>query len=174
MVSAPIRLLKEDIAEIRTMDGHVATGAISARLKAEAPVRHARLLGMRITMTLQADEARFPPREHEARRRPVRCMAHGASFDAHRGVLEDKRAVLLGGAVGARLPSRLIERHRIRGAVRAVAIAALHRSFRHTMMERLCELAAYLLMARIAKRGLRIPQHALAQPSLLGRQLRDL
>ena len=41
-------------------------------------------------------------------------------------------------------------------------------------MERLGELPAHLLVARVTQRGLRILQQAFAEPPLLDRQLRHL
>jgi hypothetical protein len=101
--------VKKDVAEVRAVDGDVTARAIAARLETEPPVRHARLRGMRIAVALQTDESRFSPYQQKPGHRTVRRVADGAAFNAHGGVFEYKRAMLVSVTVRARFPSRLVE-----------------------------------------------------------------
>ena len=95
--------------EVGAVDACVTTSAIAARLETEPPVRHARRRGMRIAVAQQTDEPRFSPYQQKPGHRTVRRVADGAAFNAHGGVFEYKRAMLVSVTVRARFPSRLVE-----------------------------------------------------------------
>src|SRR2546427_4808172 len=57
--------------------------------------------------------------------------------------------------------------------VRAVTVRAFHQSFRNTVMKWLRELRTCRAMTRVAQARLRFLQQALAQPSLVGAELRN-
>ena len=75
--------------------------------------------------------------QHARVGRPVRCMTGNASFRFHRSMFENKRALLVdvtfeARGVGARRESGLFK---FEAAVWIVAIAALHGTFQHFVME---------------------------------------
>ena len=80
--------------------------------------------------------------EHFWIARSVRGVAACTTLNFQRRVFEHKRPLLIGvalhaGCVGAGVEPRLLQ---LEATVRVVAIAALHRSFKHPVMERLSEL----------------------------------
>lgn len=87
----------------------------------------------------------------------MRCVTNYTTFRLDRGVLEYKRTSLVGmtGEAHLILSSRGAELPRKESAVRIVAISASNESFVDSMMKRLGELWLDLVVASVAKHGLR-------------------
>lgn len=155
------------------MDGNVATGAIPTGLEPQPAMGHTHLLGKGVAVTLETEKARFSTSQQEARIRPMRGVADGATFDAYRRMFEEKGSLLVDVARGAGLPPWGRQRGAIRTAMCVVALGALHRLFGHSMVKRLRELRASRGMARIAQCRLRLLQQAFAKPSLVDLESRN-
>ena len=85
--------------------------------------------------------------------RTVRCMTRDATIRLNRGMLVNKRSLLIcmtldASCIGARRESRLLE---FETAVRIVAVATLHRAFEHFVMEWQIELVLRLAVTTEAK-----------------------
>ena len=105
--------------------------------------------GRQIGMTLQTDLLHHRPRQHPWIGRPVRIVARGTAFKAHRRVLKSEWAALVSMALEA---ARLVGGETLchRGpdaAVWVVAIDAGHRAFRYPMMKRFLKLRHYVGVA---------------------------
>src|SRR5471030_2453214 len=93
--------------------------------------------GRQIGMTLQTDLLHHRPRQHAWIGRPVRFVARGTAFKAHRRVLKREWTALVSMALEtARFVGGESLIHGVAcAAVRVVAIDAGHRAFRHPMMK---------------------------------------
>jgi hypothetical protein len=90
--------------------------------------------------------------EHPRIRRAVRCVARGTAFKKSL-MLVNKGTLLFTVTVEADNISGGV-RSKLLGtecSVRTMAIIALHQSFVNSVMERPCELRAYILMAAVAE-----------------------
>lgn len=133
----------------------MAARAIAPRLESSAAMGHARLRGVRVAVTLQAEETRFAPHQHEAGHGTVRIVALHTAEDAHGWVLKHKRTAFFHVAAYARFPVRLSQRSEVVCPVGVVAIGAFHQAFRYSVVERHGELRLNSGVALIAESGLR-------------------
>ena len=150
-------LSEEILVAVRTMDLRVADRAVlcaNARLSVR-PGRNVRVEFdvHDIRVALKAKLPYRTPFEHLRVIRAVRCMARSATFGLERGMFERERALHLrvateAGLVRSQRDSGLLA---LKSAVRVVAIAAVHRSFKHFMAEGFRELCLHFRVATYTK-----------------------
>jgi hypothetical protein len=149
------------------MDGYMAAGTFPAGLESELSVRRLGQL-MEACMALQTELPAFPTNQQHSIGRAMRVMAADAAFHLGSRVLMNEGATFLNMATHAGFRLRFHQAGRIRGAVRAVAIRALHQSFRDAVVYGLRELRADRGVAGVAKLRLgRLEQRTLQPAGLL-------
>jgi hypothetical protein len=119
--------------QARSVNGHVAANAFSARLKSQPAVRNLRLR-VKSGVALQAQLAAFAPHQKHAIGTSMRVMAGNASFDFYGRVLEYKRPALLHVALDAGFRSRIVQARHVSRAMRIVAVRTLHQTFRNAVV----------------------------------------
>ena len=180
-----IALPQEVRVRIRSVNAHVAERAflklgvqevMAACLKVDAGIARARAA---LVVALQADGKYHRPREQLRIHGSMRAMAGLAAFDSYRGVLVYERSALIHMALQTR--DLDIERalHHPRplahaprgsgGAVRIMAIAALHETFIHAVVRGHFELCTYVGVAGVACLILAFRQQVLGRRRMVNR-----
>src|SRR5690349_8621097 len=146
-------LVQEIGIEVRAVNAGMTTRTIAAGLETQAPVRH--VSRKRIDVALQTEKTLFAAHQQHPVHAPVRSVAGGTTFHLDGRVLKHKRPTLFSVTLRAGLPSALPQRRAVGSSVGIVAIRALHRAFRDTMMRRQGELRLYVPVAAEAQLRLR-------------------
>ena len=158
-------VIQEELARVRTVNGHVASIAFTTRGETQPSVGDVRRL--RVDVALQAKEPAFTAQQQHPADCPVWGMTGRAPLYLHRGVFVDERPTLLRVTINATFPVCLFQHGLVAGPVRAVTIRALHQALRHAMMRGEREGRLNSFVATEAQVGLLLPKQALMQPAIL-------
>lgn len=150
--------LEENAIGIRSVNRDMTHGASLVLLRLIVKRGNSRRRGIyRQRVALKAEQVYLTAFQQPRIRRPMRRMTNYASFRFHRSVLEHKWTGLVGvtGEANLILSRRGAELPGQESAVRIVAISASNQPFVHSMMKGFGELWLDLVVASVAKHGLR-------------------